>query len=119
MLQDLRHAIRGLAKTPGFTAVAVLTLALGIGANAAVLAVAYGALIRPLPYSDASRLVVLNRFSSDGNDLGFSPSEVDRCVSRFATLETAAAYTDRPLTLQVGGQSVNERLDALERSLIQ
>jgi len=58
--QDLRYTVRMLAKAPSFTAVAILTLALGVGANTAIFSFVYGVLLAPLPYSNASRLIVLN-----------------------------------------------------------
>ena len=59
MIRDLRHALRTLASTPGVTAAAVLSLAIGIGANTALFSVANALLFRPLPYADADRLVIL------------------------------------------------------------
>jgi predicted permease len=60
LFHDIRHGVRTLRRSPGFASVALLTLALGVGATTAIFSVVYGVLLRPLPYKNPSRLIVLN-----------------------------------------------------------
>ena len=103
--QHLRYASRTLVRNPGFTATAIVTLALGIGANAAVFAVTYGILLRPLPYPESSRLLVFNLLFRDGGDLGFSPAQAGQLIERLDGLGEGAAYNVRDLTVRTGSES--------------
>src|SRR5215212_6705458 len=67
-MNDFRFAVRQFLKQPAFTAIAVITLALGIGANTAIFSVINAVLLRPLPYPEAYRIMVLNESSGPGQD---------------------------------------------------
>ncbi|HTL43253.1 MAG TPA: ABC transporter permease [Vicinamibacterales bacterium] len=74
--QDVNYALRGLWRTPGFTAVALLTLAIGIGANTAIFSVVNAALLRPLSFTDPGELVFLWNRNTDGRPTPFGPGRM-------------------------------------------
>ena len=101
MLQDLRFAIRLLAKSPGFTAVVIFTLALGIGANTAIFSVVNATFLRSLPYAEPGRLVMLmERNLKGGGDNSVSyPNFLDWCA-RQDVLSGLAFYHPSPAKLK-------------------
>jgi len=96
MIQELRQAARTLAKSPGFAAMAMLTLALGVGPNAALFAVYDALVLRPLPLPDADHVVSLYPASASGETRGvFSYPDYADLRDRNRVLEGLAAYADR------------------------
>jgi hypothetical protein len=107
MLQDLRYGIRMLMRNPGFTAVAVLTLALGIGANTAIFNVVNAVLLRPLPYPEPERLVkVWGRFTGVGlpkDQMWFSAPEFRDLNELSRSFSQIACVTSNSFNMGVKG----------------
>src|SRR5947199_4979367 len=82
-MNDLRFAIRQLRKSPGFTSVAIVTLALGIGANTAIFSVVEGTLLRPLPFPNAQRLVRIYEALDENGSRSATLNLSDRTAARF------------------------------------
>ena len=91
-MQDLRLAIRNLTKRPAFTAIAVLTLALGIGANAAVFTVSNAVLLAPLPYANPDAVVVLNERTPQFPSVSVTRYNFDDWRARAQSFSGMAAF---------------------------
>lgn len=103
LMQDLRYALRQLRKYPGFTAVAVITLALGIGATTAIFSVVYGVLLRPLPYSDPNRIMAIFEVTTKGTWNRLADPNFDDCHDQNRSFQTMAKYS--AYTASVSGAS--------------
>ena len=93
MIADLKYALRSLGKTPGFTVVAILTLALGIGASTAIFSVLDAVLLRPLPYPNQERIVELRELDEKGQGMSFAEPNFDDLRARSRSFEALAKYS--------------------------
>src|SRR5690349_15571820 len=114
--QDLRYGMRMLAKKPGFTVVAVITLALGIGANTAIFSVVNGLLLNPLPYRNSERLAIIWTHSPGANvDQDWpSPGQYAAVVSQNTAFEEIAIAQGGNMILT--GEGAPERIGAVRTS---
>lgn len=110
----VRSAIRSLWGTPGFTAAAVLTVGVGVGAALAVYAVVYGMLLRPLDYSDAERLVLFSvqrdvAGRRTTTSMSLAPEDVEAIRENTTVLDSLSAFSAVEYSMSVGGQSMSIR----------
>ena len=113
-IQDLRYAWRGLRHAPAFSAAAIATLALGIGATTAIFTVFNSVLLRPLPYRDPSRVVLVWATDPEGSRTWLSSPEVEDLARQGSTLESVAGLTDVRLALTGAGDP--EELEVIAAS---
>ena len=92
LIADVRFALRMLRKNPGFTSVAVLTLALGIGASTAIFSVVYGVLLLPLPYTDSNRIMAIFEVNSNGTWSRLADPNFDDFRDQSRSFQAIAKY---------------------------
>jgi putative ABC transport system permease protein len=119
LLQDLKYGLRMLAKSPGFTIVAVLTLALGIGASTAVFSIVNAVLLKPLPYLNADRIVIPWRQVPPQLNLGYNEipwglTEFRRMLTDAKTFQDLGAFKSDSFILTAAGDPA--KLDGLRAS---
>ena len=97
VVQDIRYGLRTLARTPSFTAAVVATIALAVGASSAMFAVVNGIVLRPLPFPDSARALMLcETNASIGDHCGASPANVADWASASRALDSAGVGRSEP-----------------------
>jgi putative ABC transport system permease protein len=104
MFQDLRFGARMLLKRPGFTLIAVITMALGIGANTVIFSGVYWMLFQPLPYTNADRLAVISQTGRQESEVGVSYPDFIDWKARSAAFERMAASSGIYVNLTIGDE---------------
>ena len=112
MIADLRYTLRSLSKSPSFTAVAILTLALGIGASTAVFSVLDAVLLRPLPYPNQERIVELRELDEKGHGMSFAEPNFNDLAARQHSFEALAKYSAFPDAIVGGSEPVRANVCA-------
>lgn len=110
MIDDLRHALRGLRRSPGFALTAMLTLALGIGATTAMFTLVYDVMLRPLPYPNADRLVVMEEIVAEYRDIyptvPMNANNFEMWQKNSRSFEAMAVMQDNPMPMGTGDHPV-------------
>lgn len=109
LFKDIRYGVRSLLKHPGFTAIVVVTLAVGIGASSAIFSVVNTVLLRPLPYAQADRIVAIQELTADGKRVQVTPANFLDWRAQNTVFEQLAAILTRPANLALADQA--ERID--------
>jgi len=115
---DLRHALRLLRKTPSFTAVAILTLGLGLGACTAIYTVVYGVLLRPLPYPQPDRIMQLWQITATRTDGRFSDPNYDDVRTQNRSFESMASFYDNVASVTGGASATRVTYSGISRELL-
>jgi putative ABC transport system permease protein len=113
LIHDLRHAARMLRRSPGFTAVAVLTLALAVGATTAIFSVVYGVLLRPLPYNDPSRIMAIFEVNTQGGWSHLADPNFDDFRDQNRSFESIAKYSANIASVSGGSQPTRTMVAAV------
>jgi len=104
VISDCRYGVRQLRKNPSFTAVAVLTLALGIGATTSIFSVVYGVLLRPLPYPDPNRIMAVFEVTSKGRPSRVADPNFDDFRDQSRSFQAIAKYNDNVASVSGASQ---------------
>jgi putative ABC transport system permease protein len=116
--QDIKYAIRTLIKSPGFTVVAILMLALGIGASTAIFSVVDAVLLRALPYPNPAKIVRVWEQAPDGHRMDFADPNFDDFVAQNHTLADLAAYGFRLTSVSGGSEPVRVNIAVVSRDFL-
>ncbi len=113
LVQDVRHAVRLLRRSPGFTAVSILTLAVAIGATTAIFSVIYGVLLRPLPYNEPDRIMAIHEVNPHGTWSRLADPNFDDFRDQNRSFQAIAKYSANIASVSGGAQPTRTMVAAV------